>query len=86
MKGPQLSDNLFSVDLSVNHVDSISWDQTALSVTSEASEKKRNWEIWKKTQREVSNGCPFNYGSFSLIHLAQVITDSNDMIQTDAGI
>ncbi len=29
MKGPQLSDNLFSVGLSVNHVDSISRDLTA---------------------------------------------------------
>lgn len=29
MKGLQLSNNLFSVGLSVNHVDSISWDLTA---------------------------------------------------------
>lgn len=42
MKGPQLSDNLFSVGLSVNHADSISGNLTAsgcapssISLTSE---------------------------------------------------
>lgn len=52
MKGRQLSDNLFSVGLSVNHVDSISWDLTAsgcapssIGLTSEASERKRDGEI-----------------------------------------
>lgn len=30
MKGSQLSDNLFSAGLSVNHVDSISWDGEGL--------------------------------------------------------
>lgn len=65
MKGPQLSDNLFSVGLSVNHVDSISWDLTAsgcaptssISLTSEASERKRDGEIGRKRWREVNNLC-----------------------------
>lgn len=66
MKGPRLSDNLFSVGLSVNHVDSISWNLTAsgcapssISLTSEAGERKRNGEIGRKRQREVNNSRPF---------------------------
>lgn len=57
MKGPQLSDNLFSVGLSVNHVDSISWDLTAggcapssISLTSEASGG------WRKREKETKRG------------------------------
>lgn len=55
MKGSQLSDNLFSVGLSVNHVDSISWDLTAsgcapsfISLTSEACGRKRDGEMGRK--------------------------------------
>lgn len=66
MKGQQLSDNLFSVGLSVNHVDSICWDLTAsgcapsyISLTSEASERKRDGEIGRKRQSEVNNGWSF---------------------------
>lgn len=51
MKGLQLSDNLFSVGLSVNHVDSISWGLTvsgcapsSISLTSDASKGEREME------------------------------------------
>lgn len=66
MKGPQLSDNLFSAGLSVNHVDSISLDLTAggcapssISLTSDASGGKRDGEIGRKRRREVNNGWSF---------------------------
>lgn len=67
MKDPQLSDNLFSVGLSVNHVDSISWDLTvrgsASSFISHITYILRKREIakyGKEIQRGVSNDCPFN--------------------------
>ena len=66
MKGQQLSDNLLSVGLSVNRVDSICWDLTAsgcapsyISLTSEASERKRDREIGRKRLSEVNNGWSF---------------------------
>lgn len=66
IKGPQFSDNLFSVGLSVNHVDSISWGLTAsgcarssISLTSEASGRKRDGEIGRKRRREVNNSWSF---------------------------
>lgn len=59
MKGLQLSDNLFSVGLSVNHVDSISWDLTAsgcapsfISLVSEAGGKER----WRNREKEMERG------------------------------
>lgn len=62
MKGPQLSDNLFLVGLSVNHVDSISFHLTAsgcasssISPTSEAGERMKDGEVARKRRREVNN-------------------------------
>lgn len=59
MKGQQLSDNLFSVGLSVNHVDSISLALTAsgcapsiISLTSEAGGKER----WINRGKEMTRG------------------------------
>lgn len=59
MKGLQLSDNLFSVGLSVNHVDSISWALTAsgcapsfISLTSEAGGEER----WRNRGKVMESG------------------------------
>lgn len=93
MKGLQLSDNLFSGGLSVNHVDSISWDLTAsgcaptsISLTSQASERKRDGEIGRKRWREVNNLSMvlLLYDSFSWKHPSRS-DDSNIMMQHDMG-
>lgn len=89
MKGPWCSDNLFSVGLSVNHVDSISSDLTAsgcapssISLTSEAGERKRNGETWINRQGEANNGWSFFlYDASCLIYPPQAITVSNSMRQ-----
>lgn len=59
MKGQQLSDNLFSVGLSVNHVDSISLALTAsgcapsiISLASEAGGEER----WINREKEMTRG------------------------------